>query len=83
MAGCMKRKNVFGGLKMLLQQVDNQCIYNIYGCASEKRPRKLGFSFVSPPIFPYFCTAKKQGKPIQTDITSKDNEKRKRQIGQR
>ncbi|HIZ91533.1 MAG TPA: hypothetical protein H9807_05395 [Candidatus Bacteroides merdavium] len=79
----MKRKNVFRGLKMLLQQVDNQCIYNIYGCASEKRPRKLGFSFVSPPIFPYFCTAKKQGKPIQTDITSKDNEKRKRQIGQR
>ena len=67
---------------MPLQQADNQLIYNIYGCASEKRPRKLGFSFVSPPIFPYFCTAKKEN-PYKQILTNKDNEKRKRQIGQR
>ncbi|MBM6735410.1 hypothetical protein H7U35_09280 [Mediterranea massiliensis] len=77
-----KEKSVFGGLKMPLQQADNQRIYNIYGCASEKRPRKLGFSFVSPPIFPYFCTAKKEN-PYKQILTNKDNEKRKRQIGQR
>ena len=61
---------------MLLQQVDNQCIYNIYGCASEKRPRKLDFSFVSPPIFPYFCTAKKEN-PYKKTIIEKTMKKEK------
>ena len=61
---------------MLLQQVDNQCIYNIYGRASEKRPRKLDFSFVSPPIFPYFCTAKKEN-PYKKTIIEKTMKKEK------